>query len=251
MILSLPGGLAATRPVQVPQRRRVIVIGATEAGVSAAFHLGKSAVLIEQRTTEGEFHGQSNGFTLGASRNRDVGSSEAHPHVPAKTVPPAGVRRWQPPELIPHGSRQPRASWNYLLSEIPALTSGEVLLGSRVALINHAEHSLRLASGDSFVYDKLISTLRLQDLRRLIVDEKPSTLDPQQWRDWLNGRDIELLDVGTQIVYGDMDGAAGGARVAIRVASEMAAKYAVTTAVTRRAAALFQPRLIPSAQRRI
>jgi hypothetical protein len=85
----------------------------------------------------------------------------------------------------------------------------------------------------------------------LIIDEKPPTLGPQQWRDWLNGRDIELLDVGTQIVYGDMDGAAGGARVAIRVASEMAAKYAGTTTVTRRAAALFQPRLIPSAQRRI
>jgi glycine/D-amino acid oxidase-like deaminating enzyme len=49
MIVALRPGCRIRIPGPVPQRRRVVIVGATEAGVSAAFHLGASAVLIEKR----------------------------------------------------------------------------------------------------------------------------------------------------------------------------------------------------------
>ena len=49
MIVSLRPGHGFPSAGSVPQRRRVVIIGATEAGVSAAFHLGEQALLLEQK----------------------------------------------------------------------------------------------------------------------------------------------------------------------------------------------------------
>ncbi|HTU67400.1 MAG TPA: hypothetical protein VMF52_15740 [Steroidobacteraceae bacterium] len=196
VVLTLRPGFPVSLPEPAPLRRRVIVIGATEAGVSAAFHLGKSALLIEQRAI-----------------SADAGPPQLHV--------------WQPPQLGEAVQPVPPAvSWDYLLRELVRLSPGETRLGARVGAIHAAEHRLRLADGDSYVYDKLVSALRPHELLRLIVDDRPAgALRMEDWRDWLNGHDIELLDTTSQVAAGDVDGQTAGMRVAATVAREMAEKY--------------------------
>ena len=129
MVVSLRLRNLPATSAQVPLRRRVIVIGDTEAGASAAFHLGSIAMLLEQRR------------------------------------------------------------------------------GSEVTSIGAREHLLTLSTGESYVYDKLVSTLRILDMQGLITDEQPTRIrDPDGWRYWLASHDIELLDVPTQVALGDLDG---------------------------------------------
>jgi hypothetical protein len=209
-------------PVPVPQRRRVIVIGATEAGVAAAFHLGDCALLLEAR---------------GADDGPGVSTAE-RVAVSGAAVP----RRWQLPQLTStDGAEQNRFA--ELIGALVTLTCGETRLGVRVTTIDTREHVLRLSSGESFVYDKLVSTLRLDDLQRLIVDEHPSRVSStDSWRYWLNGRDIELLDVPTQLFFGDVDAQAAGKRVAGNVHYALVEKYSRGAAA--RAEKLFRPRIV-------
>jgi hypothetical protein len=166
----------------VPQRRRVIIIGATEAGLSAAFHLGESALLLEERTT----------FFMN-------------------------------------------------------LTSAETRLGLSVTRIEIFDRRLTASSGERFIYDKLISTLRLHELQRLISAPPPTRVcSVESWRYWLNGRDVELLDDATQQCFGDVDADAAGKRVAEGVQYAMMQKYSKRSSARARSEALFQPKLVPA-----
>jgi hypothetical protein len=212
MILTLPPCRWPGIPGTVPQRRRAIVIGATEAGVSAAFHLGVQAMLLEQR---------------------DVAT---HPTTPAGTA-----KRWQLPQLTEEESSS--GTWTDLLSALGTVTRAETRLGTRVTAIDTIEHRLHVSTGESFVYDKLVSTLRIPDLQRLVVDEKPARIySPESWRYWFIDRDIELLDQSTQQFWGDLDGRAAGKRVAETVYRAIAAKYSPQR--ENGPAVLFQPRIV-------
>ncbi len=195
MILSLPPSRWPGIPGTVPQRRRVIVIGATEAGVSAAFHLSVQAMLLEQR---------------------DVAGNE---------------------------SSATGGTWTDLMSAIGSLTAAETCLGVRVMAIDSVEHRLQVSTGECFVYDKLVSTLRIPDLLQLIVDEKPGRVySAESWRYWFLDRDIELLDQSTQNFWGDPDGQCAGRRVAETVHLAMATKYSPHLAS--RPASPFHPRIV-------
>ena len=136
----------------------MIILGATEAGAAAAFHLGESALLLEQET--------------------------------------------------------------------------------QVTSIDVYGHCLEVASGASFIYDKLVSTLRTGELFPLIMDQMPSRIQSvKSLRQWLNSRDVELLDTASQLIVGDVDAQAAGKRVADSIQREMALKYSA-------AKGLFQPRLV-------
>jgi hypothetical protein len=201
MIVSLRPGHWFPIAASVPQRRRVIILGATEAGVSAAFHLGETALLLERRG------------------GRGVTSFERHALCEV-------VTRWDPPELT--GTP----------CDLPDLTSAETRLGVSVNSINVYERRLGLSTGESFVYDKLISALQPRDLQSLLKDPVPARIrSDEALRYWLNGRDIELIDSATQRFHGDVDGQAAGQRVAECIRRVMMAKYTGKP--------LFQPRLVP------
>jgi hypothetical protein len=205
MILTLRPGCPVQIPVDVPQRRRVIVLGATEAGVSAAFHLGAAAMLLEQDSPQ--------------------------------------IRRWRPPELPESVSwRDDRCE---LYRQLMSLTSGEVRLGTRVTAIHSHARRVHVASGESFVYDKLVSTLKLDALRRLIMDVQPDHVrGVEWWHYWLSLRDIEHIDPSTQDFNGDVDGACAGKRVADFVRGSLWARYASGSVLRWRADPLFKPRLV-------
>jgi hypothetical protein len=214
VVLSLWPGRPIPACARAPQRCRVVVLGATEAGVSAAFHLGESALLLEQREITGEAD---------------------------------GVKVWEPPELNADSPPEPtpRCTWNDVLRTLESLTCAETRLGRRVTEIHTSAHRLQVSTGESFVYDKLVCTLRFPELRELIVDETPACIrNLEGWRNWLSGRDIELLDVATQIARGDIDCAAAGKRMAETIHHEMAVRYAPKTAVRSGTPTLFKPMLV-------
>jgi hypothetical protein len=230
MILSLPASRRPGIPGAIPQRRRVVIVGATEAGVCAAFHLGVQAMLLEQR---------------GLASDADGVSRAEHQALGAAATPPAqagAAKRWELPQLTAEETNA-KASWTDLLAELGTVTRAETRLGVSVIAIDTIEHRIEVSTGESFVYDKLISTLRISDLRRLIVDEKPDRIySLESWRYWLIDRDIELLDQSTQRFWGDPDCAAAGRRVAETVYRAMSAKY--SSHRENRPAALFQPRIV-------
>jgi hypothetical protein len=211
-------------PVPVPQRRRVIVIGATEAGVSAAFHLGDCALLIEARGG-----GECAGSGVSVEERRAISAT-------------AAPRRWELPELTTQDATEQKR-FSELVGALVSLTCGETRLGVRVTAIDTDEHVLRLSTGESFVYDKLVSTLRLEDFQRLMVDAKLArSYSTDSWRYWLNGRDVELLDLPTQLFFGDTDGQAAGKRVAGNVHYALVEKYSRHPEA--RAEKLFRPRIV-------
>jgi hypothetical protein len=211
MILSLPSRRWPGTPGPVPQRRRAIVLGATEAGVSAAFHLGVQSMLLEQRDVSGH----------------------------ARAGEP---KRWELPELTAE-SPATKGTWTDLMAALGTVTRAETRLGVCAIAIHTIEHRLHLSTGESFIYDKLVSTLRIPDLQRLVVDEKPGRIySAESWRYWFIDRDIELLDQSTQQFWGDIDGRAAGKRVAETVYRAMTAKYSPPR--EHGPAALFQPRIV-------
>lgn len=123
--------------------------------------------------------------------------------------------------------------------------------GSEVISIGAQEHRLTLSTGESYVYDKLVSTLRLLDMRSIITDDQPTLIqDPDGWRYWLGSHDIELLDVLTQLALGDLDGTAAGKRLATSIRCEMTAKYATKSLPSMRMPSRFRPTLVSSSQPR-
>jgi hypothetical protein len=214
MIVSLRRGRWPGVPRPVPQRRRVIVIGATEAGVACTFHLGHWAMLIEQRGSD-----TVNGVTI-----------------------------WEAPALTTAGSARRAPTWDDLWRGLVQLARGETRLATRVTALMVHERRLEVSTGESFVYDKLVSTLPLERLQTLIVDTTPGRLrSDEAWRYWLNARDIELLDSSARLQAGDVDGQAAGKRVADTIRGAIALKFASKSALDARQAGLFHPRIVPAA----
>jgi glycine/D-amino acid oxidase-like deaminating enzyme len=182
-------------PASVPQRRRIIVVGATEAGVAATFHLGAQAMLIEQR---------------------GIGDATSE-------------------------------AWDELWRMLPELTEAETRLGVRLTSVHVSERRLEISTGESFVYDKLVSTLPMDAFKRLIAGEAPARLNSaESWRHWLNARDVELLDELTQRMRGDLDGQDAGRRIAESIQVAMTMKYSTRAAFRNRSAGLFRPKIVAS-----
>lgn len=210
MIVSPRRGRWPGVPRAVPQRRRAIVIGATEAGVACAFHLGQWAMLIERRGADA-----ATGATL-----------------------------WEAPALTPH---RPRPTFDDLWRGLLQLARGEARLATCVTAIDVHERRVCVSTGESFVYDKLVSTLSLETLQRLIVDATPGRLrSDESWRYWLNARDIELLDSSSRSVAGELDAQAAGKRVADAIRAAIAMKFSSKSALADRPAGLFHPRIVPA-----
>ena len=159
-----------------------------------------------------------------------------------------GVKIWEAPPLTTDESRHARPAWDDLWRGLIQLTSGETRLATRVTAIDVHERRIEVPTGESFVYDKLVSTLSLEMLQRLIVDATPGRLrSDESWRYWLNARDIELLDTSTRILAGDIDGQAAGKRVADSVRGAISMKFSSKSALDNRPAGLFHPRIVRSA----
>jgi hypothetical protein len=136
-----------------------------------------------------------------------------------------------------------KGTWTDLMSAIGSLTAAETRLGIRVTAIHCDEHLLQVSTGEQFVYDKLVSTLRISDLQLLMADEKLGRVySTESWRYWFLDRDIELLDQSTQQFWGDPDGQSAGRRVAETVHEAMSAKYSRRREA--RPASSFHPRLV-------
>jgi hypothetical protein len=153
------------------------------------------------------------------------------------------IKRWEPPDLV--GPPDPNEDWNALYLQLRSLTSGEVRLGTRVTAIDSADRCLHVSTGESFIYDKLVSTVKLAQLRRLIVDAQPDHIrGVEWWHYWLSIRDIEHIDSATQEFSGDVDDMCAGKRVADFVRGSLWARYSSGSVLRSRADPLFQPRLV-------
>jgi len=228
---------ARTRPKpwqMAPQRRRAIVLGAGSTGLSAAYHLGEHSLLLEQRRALEDHAGPAYPPGLDAPDRAAPGltsaerqalfiscSSTGHTRSDEPTL--IRVMRWKPPTLMPsNAEHRETASAPTLLS----LLRGDVRFGAQVIRLSPIDHRLELADGASFIYDKLVCTLSLATVVRLIRDDLPAHVRRDEaLRYWLSAHDVEPADRLTQICHGDIDGFAAGKRVADVVSRALSARF--------------------------
>jgi hypothetical protein len=262
---------ASLRPVTLPpQRRRAIIIGAGCTGISAAYHLGGHSLLLEQRTSQEDFHDRSHYGSMGAARARylggeDGGADGERPGVsraerkalfiscsstgkaPADEQALIHVARWQPPELKADTFAEDRRETPAARALLPLLR-GEVRFGARVVRISPLQHLVELADGARFVYDKLLSTLPLPTLAGMVMHELPAHVRrDESLRYWLSEYDVELGDRVTQVSRGDLDDFVAGKRIAEQIARALSAKFQNAGQPISRGARLFVPRVVPRA----
>src|SRR6185369_16786084 len=149
------------------------------------------------------------------------------------------VSRWQPPELTPHGLTDV-----VYASALAPLLTGEMYLGAEVSRIDPSQHLLGLTDGRQFVYDKLVSTLRLHTLASLLLHEVPADVRRDEMlRYWLSEADIEVADPASQSYYGEFDELAVGKLFADRVNEALSLKFPAR-GHARSFPRLFEPRLV-------
>jgi hypothetical protein len=255
------------KPWQIaPLRRRAIVIGAGRTGISAAYHLGQQSLLLEQRS--GLADECSNDGPVGADRDwfmgdKDFSADRQRPGLSsverkalfiscsstgqarADESALIHVARWQPPEFshsaIDATRRQPAS-----VHALVPLLRGEVRLGAQVVRISPSEHLLDLADGTRFIYDKLLSTVSLSALLRMVLHELPPHVRrDESLRYWLSEHDVESGDRVTQLSYGDIDELAAGKRIADQFSLALANKFHRQGPAFPRDR-LFEPRLVRS-----
>src|SRR5688500_14995157 len=165
-----------------PERRRVIVVGASATGMAAAFHLAEHSLLLEARQNLEATDDQPHNLTLGAARARAVGAQGPRAegqgsklsvaereacsasNATASAQPLIHVARWVPPIFGPdsaddaHDEEDERAE-PLSLRALALLLRGELRLGATVVRISPAQRLVELADGARFVYDKLLSTV--------------------------------------------------------------------------------------------
>jgi hypothetical protein len=278
-----PNGFAASG--LEPERRRVVIIGAGAAGITAALHIGAHSVLIEQHRQAGAAgHFQSQGgtndcesrFPVGVARAgavcaQDTGADRKRQGVStwerqavantctpdhgaaggeaAESGQPVVVPRWIPPRLDSADDASCAAGVRESLQSLLPLLRGEVRLGVQVTRITPAAHRIDLADGGAIVYDKLVSSVEPVVLIGLLQPDLPDRIRTHQGlMYWLAARDIELLDDSTQFLYGDVDSFSAGRRVAETVTRALAQKFRPASENFLCAEKLFTPRLVRSSR---
>jgi hypothetical protein len=251
-----------------PERRRAVIIGATAAGLSAALHLGEHSLLLERRNTLEDSHDHANDVPLGAARGRAVGLEEIAAggersgvsaserkalFISCSFTAGAGeadrklihIERWRPPELAPSPLRDEFADLPSGRALIPLLR-GELRLGACVIRISPAARLLDLADGRTIHYDKLLSTLSMSTMARLVMHEVPRHVRCDEiLRYWLGEHDVELADRATQDYFGDVDDFSAGKRVATQMGHALAMKFGKRSGRTRaHGIRLFEPQLV-------
>jgi hypothetical protein len=243
------------------------VIGGGRTGISAAFHLGEHSLLIERRISLEDSHDRSHDFPMGTPGGGALGveATGAHRQEPGVSTPErralfiscsssggAGaydqklihIERWRPPALAPMTQGDEHSDPPSARALIPHLR-GELRLDTRVVRISPLMHLIELANGGQIIYDKLLSTLNLASLARLVMHELPARIRcDEMLRYWLGENDIEVADRLTQDFFGDLDELAAGKRVADQISAALQSKFRSGSRSTARGARLFEPRFV-------
>jgi hypothetical protein len=248
---------SATRCVP-PERRRVVVIGAGVAGISAAWHLGEHCLLLEQRGDLEDSHDHTHDFTLGAARGGALGPEGLAPESPRPGLSTKErkalfiscsssrliyIERWRPPEFTPPASRDEFSEPPSVRALVPLLRA-ELRFGQRVVRICPSKHLIEMSNGHRIVFDQLLSTLPMPAMARLVMHELPARVRCDEiLRYWLGEHDIELADRATQEYYGDLDDFAAGKRIAAQIDHALKSKFGGGA----RGGRLFEPRIVRAA----
>jgi glycosyltransferase involved in cell wall biosynthesis len=156
----VPVTQAITRPSDA---RRAVIIGAGPAGLSAAYHLGKESLLLEQHERVGgscrSFEERGFVFDHGGRA-----MNSADPYV-LEMYSMLGGRRGA-------GNTGLQALMNGFLPQL----RGQLKLNTRVARVLPSRHLVVLADGSSCQYEKLVSTIPLPMLVDLLGEEAPTRI---------------------------------------------------------------------------
>jgi hypothetical protein len=259
-----PNWSIARVPPPAPERRRAIVIGGDRTGISAAFHLGEHCLLIERRVFLEDSHDDPHDFPMGPASGGALGTETIAADREQQAVSSAErralfiscgsssggandgklihIERWRPPSFtpIPVDDHSSQAS----VRDLIPLLRGEVRLDSRVVRISPSRHLIELAGGGRIVYDKLLSTLKLSSISRMVMHELPARVRCDEiLRYWLGENDVEVADRATQEYFGDFDEIAAGKRVADQITAALQLKFRRGSRWVR-GARLFEPRLV-------
>jgi hypothetical protein len=220
MIVAFPSRTATAQNVGAPERRRVVVIGADEAGLTAALHIGEHSLLLDKRAHIGEdtrgprpqggFDDRKSTFALGAARAGLAGAQDA-----GAARKGHGLSTWERQEVAAAcssdhgeaGGKTPEdrgtlnepvvvARWipprldpvddgadehsRESLQGLVPLLRGELRLGARVIRILPATHRVELVDGRTIVYDKLISSIQAVELAGLLQPALPGRIRTHQ-----------------------------------------------------------------------
>ncbi len=160
-------------PSQPAQSRRVVVIGAGPTGLSTAYHLGERCLLLEQhRAIGGSCRSRSyRGFTF------DLGdplpaSNDAYVHEMLAMLSGENLQ-WTRAVDGARTAYPLQGGLQALMDGFLPQLRGEVKLNARVVRVIPGRHQLVLSRGASFVYEKLVCTLALPELVRMLGDDAP------------------------------------------------------------------------------
>jgi hypothetical protein len=251
-------------PPPAPLRRRAVVIGGDRTGISAAFHLGEHCLLIDRRVFLEDSHDDPQYFPMGTAsrgalgteapsadrKQQDVSSTERRALFISCSSSAGGahdqklihIERWRPPSFTPMPVED--HSGPLSVGALIPLLRGEVRLDTRVVRISPSRHLIELAGGGRIVYDKLLSTMKLSSLARMVSHELPVRVRCDEiLRYWLGENDVEVADRATQDYFGDYDEIAAGKRVAGQITAALQLKFRRGSRWVR-GARLFEPRLV-------
>jgi protoporphyrinogen oxidase/glycosyltransferase involved in cell wall biosynthesis len=163
----------AHAPAKPAQARRVVVIGAGPTGLSTAYHLGEQCLLLEQhRAIGGSCRSRSyRGFTFDLGDplppNRDAYVQEMLAMLSGENL------QWTRAVDGARAAYPLQGGLQALMDGFLPQLRGEVKLSARVVRIIPGQHQVVLNSGASYVYEKLVCTLPLPELVKMLGDDAP------------------------------------------------------------------------------
>jgi hypothetical protein len=135
-IVTFPSRTAGPKAGTIPERRRVVIIGAGAAGITAALHLGEHSLLIEQRPHVGTIYtgagaqGGSDDWTnshpMGAARPRAAGGEN-----PGADRERQGLSTWERQEIARTCSSPGKAGLENGRPQIAGREDGEPVVVAR------------------------------------------------------------------------------------------------------------------------
>ena len=242
-MIQFPNLHVGREPPQIsPQRRRVIIIGAGPTGMSAAFHLGEHALLLDRRAELEEGHFDVEDSQTFEVEHKAVVLSCASPAEQSGDSAVIHIRRWLAPVFRPSRPDLRAPSVRMLAP----LLSGELRLNACVVRIDPSQRQLELADGARFTYDKLLCALPRWLITPLVIHELPGRIrHDASLRFWLQDRDIEISDHDSRRADGDVDEFSAGKRLAEQIATALSEKFGLRGHAPRPGAVpLFKPRLV-------